>query len=244
MDEEGTSITMYYDIKPLSNGRITFAIYRDSQCTDEVSDDVDVVQNAIGNPFTDAEASGSQDYSNYDFSGDTLEESLARWETAFSEWTFCHPCVAFDVENTDGTKYLQNDNDGGYGYNDDAARRLGGDYEAQGEIFECYDDAGYTNVNQVSFCELQPLFPSDSRALLLVVLLLYQVHEILRQNVYANRYFPRHVTGPFAKCHGGFSTLWILSSCRIPKPRLDKRNHVPHILGVNRVLCSCLCLCV
>merc|ERR1719464_580193 len=27
-------------------------------------------------------------------------------------------------------------------------RKLGGEYEAQGDVFECYDDAGYTNVNQ------------------------------------------------------------------------------------------------
>ncbi|KAL3923909.1 MAG: hypothetical protein SGILL_001375 [Bacillariaceae sp.] len=142
---------LYYDIKPLSEGRITMALYSDSQCTLEYSDDVEVIEGTLGyNPFASAEASGSQDYSNYDFSGETLTQSMERWHDAFSEWSFCHPCVAFDVENTDGTKYLYNDDDAA---NDDAAngrRRLGGEYEGQGDIFECYDDAGYTNVNQVS----------------------------------------------------------------------------------------------
>ncbi|KAG7357356.1 hypothetical protein IV203_002044 [Nitzschia inconspicua] len=149
MNENRASTTMYYDIKPMSNGRITIAIYRDSKCTDEFSDDLRVVESLLGNPFTSVEASRSQDYSsNYDFSSDSLEDSLHRWESAFSEWTYCHPCVAFDIENVDGTKYLANNDDGGNNAHDDDGRRLGGNYEAQGEIFECYDDAGYTNVNQ------------------------------------------------------------------------------------------------
>jgi hypothetical protein len=148
MNEEGASVTMYYDIKPLSNGRITFAIYRDSQCTDEFSDNPQLVEELIGNPFANSKASGSQDYSDYDFSSDTLEESLERWESAFSEWTYCHPCVAFDLQNVNGTKYFSYNDDGG---NADGGnqRRLGGQYQAQGDAFECYDDAGYTNVNQV-----------------------------------------------------------------------------------------------
>jgi hypothetical protein len=154
VNEEGTSVTLYYDIKPVSSGRITLAIYQDSQCTDEYSSDVEVVENLLGNPFANMEASRSQDnnYNNYDFSSDTLAESLARWESAFSEWTYCHPCVAYDVENIDGTKYLPSDDDvGGANANDggNGRRHLGGNYEAQGDIFECYDDAGYTNVNQV-----------------------------------------------------------------------------------------------
>jgi hypothetical protein len=61
------------------------------------------------------EASRSQDniYNNCDFSSDTLAESLARWESAFSECAYCHPFVAYDGENVDGTKYLPSDDDAG-----------------------------------------------------------------------------------------------------------------------------------
>ena len=151
---DGGSDYLYYDIKPLISGRITMALYTDSQCTVEYSDDVDIVESIIGNPFADSEASGSNDnYANYDFSDESLSQSMARWEDAFSEWTYCHPCVAFDVTNVDGTNYLYQDdyynNDGYDYYNDNGGRRrLGGEYEAQGDQFECYDDAGYTNVNQ------------------------------------------------------------------------------------------------
>jgi hypothetical protein len=68
-------------------------------------------------------------YNNYDFSRDILAESLARRESAFSEWTYCHPCVADDVENIDGTKYLPSDDDvGGATAKDDGNRgqHLGG----------------------------------------------------------------------------------------------------------------------
>ena len=49
--------------------------------------------------------------------------------------------MAHDLENTGGDKYSCNDDDGG--------RRLGGEGCETGEAFSCYDDAGYTNVNQV-----------------------------------------------------------------------------------------------
>ncbi len=59
------------------------------------------------------------------------------------------------MENNEDDKYL-NDNDD-YATYDDAYYnhctgwkcKLGGEYSAQGDVFECYDDAGYANVNQV-----------------------------------------------------------------------------------------------
>lgn len=66
---------------------------------------------------------------------------MDRWDSAFDVWHTCHPCVAHDLENTGGDKYY-GDDDGNNG------RKLGGEYSAQGDVFECYDDAGYTNVNQ------------------------------------------------------------------------------------------------
>lgn len=145
--------TIYYDLKPLPQGRIAVGLYLDAQCIIDYSSETDVVEEILGNYFIENQGShDSGDSGNYDYSSDSLEESLARWNSAFDVWRTCHPCVAHDLENTAGTKYTSSYYyyNGNYYYDDDANRRdLGGEYSAKGEIFECYDDAGYTNVNQV-----------------------------------------------------------------------------------------------
>lgn len=149
MTDDG-EYNLYYNIKPLRNGRIAFGLYTDSQCVEDYSVSTDELEDIIGNLFVDAGGSGSQD-ENYDFSSDSLSDSMERWHSAFDVWHTCHPCVAYDIENLDGTKYTGNDDDANYYYDDyyqNRRRKLGGEYDAQGDVFECYDDAGYTNVNQ------------------------------------------------------------------------------------------------
>ncbi|KAL7554809.1 hypothetical protein ACHAWF_018358 [Thalassiosira exigua] len=172
---DGSSTYLYYDIKPLSNGRIAIGLYTDTQCITEYPASTDYIEEVVGNVFTNSgsQHSGSGDYSDYDFSSDTLSESMDRWDNAFDVWRTCHPCVAHDLENTGGNLYTDDDDDYADAYYDDAAqddaaqddaaqddanqrnrrkrkrkRKLGGEYSAQGDVFECYDDAGYTNVNQ------------------------------------------------------------------------------------------------
>ena len=145
---------LYYDIKPAKYGRINLAMYTDTQCIDEYPMSTSEMEGYIGNIFTER-GSGSGDGGG-DYADDSLYDSLQRWHSAFDVWHTCHPCVAYDIENTDGTKYAGGD-DGyknyyynGYNYNNynNGNRKLGGEYSAQGDVFECYDDAGYTNVNQ------------------------------------------------------------------------------------------------
>ena len=145
----------------MPEGRITVGLYTDTECVETYSSDVDKVEEILGNFFVNnggSQHSSDENY-NYDFSSESLQESMDRWNSAFDVWHYCHPCVAYDIENIDGTSYLDDD-DYAYGYqaNDDGGRRrqragrnLGGEYNAQGDVFECYDDAGYTNVNQVCF---------------------------------------------------------------------------------------------
>jgi len=154
--EEDGEYNLYYNIKPMRNGRIALGFYTDSQCLDDYSVTNDEMEEMIGNIFNDEDGSGSQD-ENYDFSSDTLSDSMDRWHSAFDVWHTCHPCVAYDITNLDGTKYTYDDD--GYYYNgyynnyynnrkNRRRRELGGEYSAEGDVFECYDDAGYTNVNQ------------------------------------------------------------------------------------------------
>lgn len=147
-DDFSGSTPLYYDIKPLQNGRIAVGLYTDTQCVKEYPADTEMIEDIIGNVFLDAgsQHSNSND-NNYDFSGDSLAESMDRWDSAFDVWHTCHPCVAYDLENTAGDKYTSNGYY--YGRRNQRDRRLGGEYNAQGDVFECYDDAGYTNVNQV-----------------------------------------------------------------------------------------------
>ena len=140
---------LYYNIRPIQNGRIEVGLYTDTKCVIEYPADTDKIEDIVGNIFQGA---GSGDGGGYDYSGDSLDDSMKRWHSAFDAWHICHPCVAHDLENTGGDKYTQDscyDDDYNANY---YGRKLGGEQCPDGDVFECYDDAGYTNVNQVSVC--------------------------------------------------------------------------------------------
>lgn len=137
---------LYYNLKPMKGGRISVGLYVDNRCVVDYSAESSEIEDLLGNFLMNNGDSHDSGDNNYDFSGETLEESMERWNSAFDVWRTCHPCVAYDLENTSGNMYTGDD----YQQNDDQAnRKLGGEYSAQGDVFECYDDAGYTNVNQV-----------------------------------------------------------------------------------------------
>jgi hypothetical protein len=134
---------LYYDIKPLRNGRIAVGLYTDEQCVTEYPADTSTVESIVGNIFLNAD--NHDNNNNYDFSGDSFTESMNRWDSAFDIWRTCHPCVAYDLENTDGSKYYTDDDD----YADDGGQRLrnlGGNYKAKGDVFECYDDGEFETM--------------------------------------------------------------------------------------------------
>jgi hypothetical protein len=141
--EDGDAI--YYDLKPMPHGRIAVGLYLDTQCIVDYSSETEVVEEVLGNYFADNGSGDNNGDDQYSSSSDTLQQSLNRWNSAFDVWRTCHPCVAHDLRNTGGNMYTSN-----YYYDDYYGRKLGGEYSAEGDVFECYDDAGYTNVNQVS----------------------------------------------------------------------------------------------
>eukprot|EP00573_Skeletonema_grethae_P002842 CAMPEP_0201688566 /NCGR_PEP_ID=MMETSP0578-20130828/2310_1 /ASSEMBLY_ACC=CAM_ASM_000663 /TAXON_ID=267565 /ORGANISM="Skeletonema grethea, Strain CCMP 1804" /LENGTH=575 /DNA_ID=CAMNT_0048172929 /DNA_START=180 /DNA_END=1907 /DNA_ORIENTATION=+ len=212
--------SLYYDLKPSYSGQITIGMYTDEECVKEYYMSTTDIEKVIGNIFANAGSQHSQDNNNnnnngsgYDFSSESLSESLNRWNSAFDIWDICHSCVSHDISNTDGSTYFgecyddqyyayknyysnddkasyynaynqyyngNNNNNGAYcsasggggggdaysygddgnnAYNDDdgynggrklfsSQRTLGGEYCPKGCQFECYDDAGYTSVNQ------------------------------------------------------------------------------------------------
>jgi hypothetical protein len=144
----GTKHTLYYNIKPLRSGRIAFGLYTDEQCIEEYSANTKTVESIIGNVWQNADS-----HDNGEGDSESLADSLASgqdlWDDAFDVWHYCHPCVAHDVENTDGSKYANitcyehNDEEDDYYYYENEnqnQRKLGFESCPRGEIFECYDD--------------------------------------------------------------------------------------------------------
>ena len=76
------------------------------------------------------------------------------WDEALETFRTCQPCVAYDVNNY-GYNFDDDANKGSnygtytYGYDDDYRYNYYYGGNAQGNDFDCYDDADYTNVNQV-----------------------------------------------------------------------------------------------
>ena len=145
---------IYYDVKPVAGGSITLGLYTDSRCVEEYKsgwNDAATVENVLGNILMQ-QGSGSGDY-DYDSSQYSLQDSMDLWDSSFDVFKQCQPCVAYDLNNV------------GYNVDDDASRgssygtyRYGYDDDYSfnyyyggnaGDDFDCYDDAGYTNVNQV-----------------------------------------------------------------------------------------------
>lgn len=127
--------TLYYHTLPLGEGNLTMGIFADSSCT-QVSNTTTFYDYVI------------MYYSNYYYGSDygtqqaeNWQGYIEQWNEAMSTWKVCQPCRAYSIsQNSDN----DNHNDGRFLENNDGE----GDEEQWG--YNCYDDAGYTNVNQVS----------------------------------------------------------------------------------------------
>jgi hypothetical protein len=157
---------IYYDVMPVHGGGITVGLYTDTRCVKAYQslgkDDPITVENVLGNVLANSgnsrdHNSGDKNNNNNDNSASTstFSESLATWDSAFDKFKICQPCVAYDRYN-----YGYSANDDSYRGSNYGTYRYGYDvddwvwyyYYSQkygGNDFDCYDDAGYTNVNQV-----------------------------------------------------------------------------------------------
>lgn len=128
--------TLYWHTLPQAEGNVTMGIFTDSSCTQvsETTTFYDYVEIYYYNYY------GSSDYGAEQAA--YWEYGITMWNEYMNEYKVCQPCRAYSrYKNTDndnsGDRLLENnDNDGE------------GDEEQWG--YNCYDDAGYTNCNQVS----------------------------------------------------------------------------------------------
>ena len=127
---------LYYDMKPLSEGRVTFGLYTDASCSAEYSGDLDPVE-VIENMYANDNNNYYYYYHNNKNSGSvsTLAQQLEAWNSGWDVFKQCQPCKAYDLGNRGGdyrTMYYEN----------------GNTYDEYNEEFSCRDDADYTSVNQ------------------------------------------------------------------------------------------------
>ena len=151
---------LYYDLKPQQYGNMDIGLYTDAECIEEYD-----------GSFTVEEVLQAAGYNNYENNnGDdnkgtvlSLEEEIQAWNDAFDVYKQCQPCKTYLLTHIvagQGTEYNVTGNRN-YANND----QQDDDQQDDDENFHCHDDAGYDNVNQVSFFFLNrtvPLFATPS----------------------------------------------------------------------------------
>lgn len=130
-DDAGNSL--YYDMKPLPEGRLTIGLYTEPSCSVEYSGDLDPIEVIEANAGNGGDGDGGGN-NNDNNRGNTasLAEDLEAWNDAFDVFKKCQPCKAYDLQNDGSGNYNQGDH-----HEDD-----------EGNAFDCHDDAGYNSVNQ------------------------------------------------------------------------------------------------
>jgi hypothetical protein len=166
--------------------------YHSSGSNDPIS-----VENVVGNLLMEGgSGDGSGDYSDDGGMYDSLDKAYSAWDSAIEKFKVCQPCVAHDLTNVGYNTDDDASKGSGYwtyntrydddAYYDDQYRYNGDDGGGDYSDFDCYDDAGYTNVNQVRIPELELLllFVESSAFMSLTHSLSSSllVHEIHGQN--------------------------------------------------------------
>ena len=151
--------TLYISTHPLPEGNMTLEIYTDNRCT-MLSEDMNL------------EAYILNLYNYYGYNGrgkqvaQEYAEAIDTWNEKMSVFKVCQPCRAYNLY------YDQNRNSHDH-------RRLENDGEGdENKRYNCYDDAGYTNVDQCykfeTHTKLEPAYDvdlslaDDQRSILLI----------------------------------------------------------------------------
>ncbi|KAL7521005.1 hypothetical protein ACHAWX_005695 [Stephanocyclus meneghinianus] len=128
--------TLYVAVHPLPEGNMTLEVYTDNKCT-VLSEEVDLESYILM----------LYSYYGYNQRGQQVaqqySEAIETWNEKMSIFKICQPCRAYNLFYDDGNEKKEHNH---------RNRALGGNAnDGEGEEqerYNCYDDAGYTNVNQ------------------------------------------------------------------------------------------------
>lgn len=95
---------LYYDIKPLPKGEMTYGVYTDSSCT---------VESRI--KWSDILSTDYAKYENQYNDGLPSLDKLDRWNDLLSDYKVCQPCRAYNKVQTDTPTGVAEDKEGGDG---------------------------------------------------------------------------------------------------------------------------------
>ena len=147
-DNNGSAV--YYDVKPLSHGRMTIGLYHDAQCSVTYSGSL-TVQEAI-------QVDDENDYyTNQGGSGPELgsTEFFDKWNAALDDYRVCQPCLISSLSNTARRRHrrrLDEEQDAEDGQEaDDAVEEEEQEEEEQQDddgLFTCQDANGDKGANQ------------------------------------------------------------------------------------------------
>lgn len=147
---DGDGNSLYTHLKPDKEGNITMGIYSDAKCTQESSLTFFDYVIAYFNYYYGDEDEGLE-AANY------WNTSITTWNTHMNTYKICQPCRAYNLGKFDDE---QEEKENSKDESKDGKRRFLENNDGEGEEeqwgFNCYDDAGYKNCNQVSW--LPPMY--------------------------------------------------------------------------------------
>lgn len=164
-DENGA--TVYYDVKPLSRGRMAIGLYQDAQCSVTYSGSL-TVKEAI--QVDDENDDGQASSGGPDF-GTT--EWFDEWNSALDVYRTCQPCLVSSLSNSASDRRQRNrrrrrlDEEDQGGQDDAAQEEEEGEEVDDDGFYTCQDAQGNQGANQCALfaqnTDIQPATFRDVR---------------------------------------------------------------------------------
>lgn len=110
-DDEANKISVYYGLMPEANGDVTLGLYTDYMCSQVYGGDVsvwEVIGNGEDRRLREKENNNKVSRRMSEDDQD-LEETYEAYNSAFSIFKICQPCIAYDLSNG-----MECDDDAGY----------------------------------------------------------------------------------------------------------------------------------
>jgi hypothetical protein len=143
-DASGSSV--YYDVKPLSGGKMTIGLYKDAACAQTYTGSLtvqEVLQAIDANNNQNDDGDGGNAYNAGNKVNEPTfgsEEWFDEWNAALGTYRTCQPCKVSSLGNGASGRRLEDQGDG----NDNGAAEQNDD----GGMFGCQDANGNQGVNQ------------------------------------------------------------------------------------------------